>query len=69
MAQLSYTNLQDGDQPQASGFNSRFLLPINLLNSGIGTDNIADSSVTSAKLAPDVLATGSYSRLFLSMGA
>ena len=51
MSQLSYTNLINGDQPQASGFNSRFLLAINLLNSGIEADNIASSAVTAAKIS------------------
>ena len=51
MSQLSYTNLVDSDIPTASGFNSRFLLAINLLNSGVESDNIAALAVTSAKLA------------------
>lgn len=51
MAQLAYTNLVDGDKPAASGFNTRYLLPINLLNSGIEADNIASNAVTTAKIA------------------
>lgn len=50
MSQISYTNLVDGDTPTASGFNSRFLLAINLLNGGIEADNIASNAVTSAKI-------------------
>jgi hypothetical protein len=50
LSQLSYTNLVDGDQPQASGFNSRFLLAINLLNAGIGSDNIAALAVNGSHL-------------------
>jgi hypothetical protein len=55
MSQLSYTNFIDGDQPLAAGFNSRFLLAINLLNSGIESDNIASSAVTTAKIANDAV--------------
>ena len=51
MSQLSYSNLVDGDTPTASGFNTRFLLAINLLNSGIEADNIASLAVTTAKIA------------------
>lgn len=51
MAQLAYTNLSDGDKPTASGFNSRYLLPINLLNSGIEADNIASGAVNGSKIA------------------
>ena len=55
MSQLSYTNVTDGDQPLAAGFNSRFLLAINLLNSGIESDNIASSAVTTTKIANDAV--------------
>ena len=55
MSQLSYTALVDGDQPLAAGFNSRFLLAINLLNSGIEADNIASNAVTTAKIINDAV--------------
>lgn len=51
MSQISYTNLQDGDVPTASGFNSRFLQAINLINSGLEADNLASNAVTTAKIA------------------
>ncbi len=51
MSQLSYTPFVDGDQPLAAGFNTRFLLAINLINSGIESDNLASSAVTTAKIA------------------
>lgn len=50
MSQITYTPVVDGDQPLAAGFNSRWLLAINLLNSGIESDNIANSAVTTAKI-------------------
>lgn len=55
MSQLSYTNVVDGEQPLAAGFNSRFLLAINLLNSGIESDNLASSAVTTTKIANDAV--------------
>lgn len=55
MSQLSYTALVDGDQPLAAGFNSRFLLAINLLNSGIEADNIANNAVTTTKIINDAV--------------
>lgn len=55
MSQLSYTNFVDGDQPLAAGFNSRFLLAINLLNSGIEADNIASNAVTTTKIINDAV--------------
>lgn len=55
MSQLSYTPVVDGDQPLASGFNSRWLLAINLLNSGIESDNIASSAVTTTKIANEAV--------------
>jgi hypothetical protein len=50
LSQISYTPVVDGDQPLAAGFNSRWLLAINLLNSGIESDNISNSAVTTAKI-------------------
>lgn len=57
MSQLSYTSFVDGDQPLAAGFNSRFLLAINLLNSGIEADNIASNAITTAKIINDAVTT------------
>lgn len=51
MSQLSYTALVDGDQPQAAGFNTRFLLSINLINNGLESDNLANSCVTTSKIS------------------
>lgn len=57
MSQLSYVSLTDGDQPLAAGFNSRFLLAINLINSGIEADNIASNAITTAKIINDAVTT------------
>ena len=57
MSQLSYTNLVDGDVPTASGFNSRFLLAINLINSGLEADNLASNAVTTPKIASGAVTT------------
>ena len=67
MSQLSYTNLINGDQPQAAGFNSRFLLAINLLNSGIEADNIASSAVTAAKISSGAVTTTKLSHPILGV--
>jgi len=64
MSQLSYTNLQDGETPTASGFNTRFLLAINLLNNGIESDNLGALSVTTAKIA-----TGAVTGPKIAMGS
>ena len=67
MSQLSYTNLINGDQPQASGFNSRFLLAINLINSGLESDNLASSAVTAAKISSGAVTTTKLSHPILGV--
>lgn len=57
MSQLIYTNLIDGQVPLAAGFNTRFLLAINLINSGLEEDNLATNSVTSAKIFAGAVTT------------
>lgn len=57
MSQLNFTNFVDGDVPTASGFNSRFLLAINLINSGLEADNLASNAVTTAKIATNAVTT------------
>ena len=68
MSQISFPDLNDGIVPVANDFNSRYNSLKNRINLGVETDNIADASVTAAKLAPGILATGSYSRSFLLAG-
>lgn len=67
MSQISYTPVVDGDQPLASGFNSRWLLAINLLNSGVESDNIASSAVTATKISSGAVTTTKLSHPILQV--
>lgn len=70
MSQISYTNLVDGDVPTASGFNSRFLQAINLLNSGVEPDNIATNAVTTVKIASEAVTSAKLAHpILLKKGA
>lgn len=58
MAQVSFTDLANGAPAlDASDLNSRFNALKNLLNGGIGSDNIGTGVVTAAKLATDSVTT------------
>lgn len=67
MSQLSYTPFIDGDQPLASGFNTRYLLAINLINSGLESDNLASSAVTAAKIGTAAVTTTKLSHPILGV--
>lgn len=55
MGQISFEDLVNGVVPDASDFNSRLNALKNRINNGMEADNIADSSITTAKLNNDAV--------------
>lgn len=58
MSQLSFEDLVNGTVPDASDFNSRFNALKNRINNGMESDNIADNSITTAKINNDAVTLG-----------
>lgn len=55
MSQITFEDLVNGTTPDASDFNSRFNALKNRINNGMEADNIANSAITTAKIANNAI--------------